>query len=281
MVKRILLPTDFSENAWKAIHYALRLFQDEECHFILLNTYTPITYSWEAIDAGAIPIEILEEMRILSEDGLQVTGKRIQEEYQNPKHTFSEKSTINPLPLEIQDLFDLDAIDWVVMGTQGATGVKRVLFGSNTVRVLDTAQCPVMAIPSVFSFDTLQEILFPSDFKINFNHEQLQPLLELAKRHGATLNILHVMEKGGLSQEQQKNKEVLEGLLKGIPNRFHEMPYQTLPEAVTEFERGLKVDLLVLFNNKHSFITNLFFSSTLHRIGFHLTTPLLVMPKEA
>lgn len=43
-MKRILLPTDFSENAANAISYAVRLFKDEECIFYLLNTYTPAAY---------------------------------------------------------------------------------------------------------------------------------------------------------------------------------------------------------------------------------------------
>ena len=40
-MKNILIPTDFSENAWNAIEYALALFEKEECNINLLNTYTP------------------------------------------------------------------------------------------------------------------------------------------------------------------------------------------------------------------------------------------------
>ena len=43
-MKRILLPTDFSENAFNAIVYAVQLFKDEKCTFFLLNTYTPAAY---------------------------------------------------------------------------------------------------------------------------------------------------------------------------------------------------------------------------------------------
>ena len=43
----ILLPTDFSDNSWNAIKYALRLFEDKNCTFFLLNTYTPTLYKME------------------------------------------------------------------------------------------------------------------------------------------------------------------------------------------------------------------------------------------
>ncbi len=46
-MKKILLPTDFSENALNAIDYALQLFKDEKCAFFILNTYTPMIYNYE------------------------------------------------------------------------------------------------------------------------------------------------------------------------------------------------------------------------------------------
>ncbi|MBK5210563.1 MAG: universal stress protein, partial [Flavobacteriaceae bacterium] len=42
---KILLPTDFSENAYNAIKYAVELFENEESNFYLLNTYTPVSYT--------------------------------------------------------------------------------------------------------------------------------------------------------------------------------------------------------------------------------------------
>ncbi len=40
-MKTILLPTDYSKNAWNALFTALKLFQNEDCRFLLLNTYEP------------------------------------------------------------------------------------------------------------------------------------------------------------------------------------------------------------------------------------------------
>ena len=48
-MKHILLPTDFSDNSWNAITYAIQLFKDEACVFFILNTYTPIIYNVEYV----------------------------------------------------------------------------------------------------------------------------------------------------------------------------------------------------------------------------------------
>ena len=46
-MKKIILPTDFSENAFNAICYAVQLFKEETCTFYLVNTYTPAIYQTE------------------------------------------------------------------------------------------------------------------------------------------------------------------------------------------------------------------------------------------
>ncbi len=53
-MKNILLPTDFSDNAYNALRYAAELYKEEDCTFFLLNTYTPpIQHAKYAMDTPA------------------------------------------------------------------------------------------------------------------------------------------------------------------------------------------------------------------------------------
>ena len=63
-MKKILLPTDFSDNAWNAIVYALKLYKNQKCKFVLLNTYTPMIYN---IDYMEITMELQQMLLTLSE----------------------------------------------------------------------------------------------------------------------------------------------------------------------------------------------------------------------
>ncbi|WP_281542184.1 universal stress protein [Maribacter aestuarii] len=84
-MKNILIPTDFSENAWNAIVYALKLFKDEECKFYLLNTYTPAIASSRFMAAsfdGGVYANTAHEF---SENGLKRTIAKI------------KKSTLTPI----------------------------------------------------------------------------------------------------------------------------------------------------------------------------------------
>ncbi|WP_347925552.1 universal stress protein [Pontimicrobium sp. SW4] len=279
-MKKILLPTDFSDNSWNAIQYALQLFKDQECNFILLNTYTPIIYQLEYMQASNLQYQVINAVKEASKNGLDEIQQKINSEFNNTKHTFSQITSFNTLTVEIDELCQGNAIDMIVMGTKGASGVTGVLFGSNTIHVIKRTKCPVLAIPSDFSFETPHEILFPTDYEIEYQEEHIKPIVEIAQKYISRVNIMHVYIGNGLSKAQEKNKSLLEISMKKIAHLFHDIKNQKVPEAITNFQLKARINLLVMINNKHSFFENLFFKSTINQIGFHLNIPLLVIPSK-
>jgi len=279
-MKKILLPTDFSENSWNAIKYALQLFKDQECNFVLLNTYTPIIYQVEFMQSSSAQLGIIDTMKKVSQNGLDELQEKINSEFNNPKHSFSQISAFNSLTSEIDDLYSNNIMDIIVMGTQGASGVAGVLFGSNTIHVIKKAKCPIMSIPSDFSFETPHEILFPTDYEIEYQEAHLKPIIEIAQKHISRVNILHVFIGNSLTSAQEKNKSILESSMKKVAHLFHDVKNQNVPEAITNFQLRARINLLIMINNKRSFFENLFFKSTINQIGFHLNIPLMVIPSR-
>ena len=279
-MKKILLPTDFSENSWNAIKYALQLFKDQECNFVLLNTYTPIIYQVEFMQSSSAQLGIIDTMKKVSQNGLDELQEKINSEFNNPKHTFSQISAFNSLTYEIDDLYSNNIMDIIIMGTQGASGVAGVLFGSNTIHVIKNSKCPVMAIPSDFSFETPHEILFPTDYEIEYQEAHLKPIIEIAQKHISRVNILHVFIGNGLTSAQEKNKSILETSMKKVAHLFHDVKNQNVPEAITNFQLRARINLLIMINNKRSFFENLFFKSTIIQRGFNLNIPLMVIPSK-
>ena len=277
-MKKILLPTDFSDNSWNDIKYALQLYKDEKCNFVLLNTYNPVVYQFEYMQSSTLQFLVMDAAKEISKKGLDEIQQRINLEFNNPKHTFSQIASFNSLPVEIDELCKGNVIDMIVMGTKGASGITGVLFGSNTIRVIKNTKYPVLAIPSDFSFETPHEILFPTDYEIEYLEVHLKPIIEIAQKHISRVNILHVFIGNGLTKVQEKNKSILETGLKKVAHLFHDVKNQNVPEAITNFQLKTRVNLLIMINNKHSFFENLFFKSTINQIGFHLNIPLLVIP---
>lgn len=274
-MKKILLPTDFSENSYNAIEYAVQLFAHEDCVFYLLNTYTPILYDNEYLVYSATQPTLTEIYKKNSVNGLNRILRRIKKHHDNEKHEFKKISSFNLLNDEIKKIVKEKEIDLIVMGTKGATGADEILFGTHTVHAMKKSVCPLLAIPSHFDFKEPKDILFPSDYE-----EGVESLLnivqEIATTHESTVHLLHVYFDPALTEEQEHTKKQLGTLFE--KHHYYSFAEKSLPKAVHEFQEENPVDLLVMMNNKHSFFENLLFRPVISDIGFHLKIPFLVIP---
>jgi nucleotide-binding universal stress UspA family protein len=279
-MKNILLPTDFSENSWNAIQYAIELFKDKKCNFFLLNTYNPVIYDVEFMETNTAKLGLINAMRQTSENKIDKVQEKVEKQFKNRKHIFSKISSFSTLTREIEALYEGDVIDFIVMGTKGATGLTKILFGSNTVDVIKNAKCPVLAVPSNFIFKPPNEMLFPSDYEVSFNKKIVDDIIDIAKTHHSRVNILNASDGYNLSKKQENNKKKLEELFKNVAHIFHNDRNDNIIESITNFQLKVPVNLLVMINNKNSFFEKLFFKSVINQIGFHSNVPFLVIPSS-
>lgn len=277
-MKRILLPTDFSDNSLKAINYALKMFKNIKCKFYLVHTYMPPVYNMEYLMGSPGLIGLGDIMQETSMTQLEELKNRLEKEYHNPEHNLVVHTAFNTLVNEVMETVESEGIHLVVMGTKGATGAEEILFGTNTVHVIKKAHCPVLAIPPNFEYENPLKILFPTDFEIEFNMERLAPLLEIADEHGSQINVLHVSTGYELTPEQEKQKKGLEKIL-GTKALFHDVPDNEIINAINGFQAKEKINLLVMVQNKHTFMERLFIEPVIKKIGFHVTIPFLVIPQ--
>ncbi|HZJ20800.1 MAG TPA: universal stress protein [Pricia sp.] len=279
-MKKILLPTDFSENAYNALKYAVELYNDDDCNFYLLNTYTPPIHQTEYVMDTSAQLGLGDIYRTQSLENLEELQKRATVEFKNPQHIFNTRSAFNTLIDEILETVENEQIDLIVMGTQGATGAQEILFGTNTADVIDKANCPVIAVPSKFKYDAPKEILFPTDYEIDYREKQLGELLHLAKKFNSKINVLNVTSSYELSQEQKTNKSALAVTFNSISHEYHEVPDTEIITAITDFQSKKGTDFLVMLQNKHTFFERLYIEPVIKKIGFHGNVPFMVLPHQ-
>ena len=279
-MKHILLPTDFSDNSWNAIQYAIQLFKNEKCVFSLINTYEPMMYMAEDASGYTPEFGLDESIKDLSIKSLNAFLERISETLEdNPKHEFKIYSLFNRLVSGIKEVMLEHTVDLIVMGTQGATGAKEVFFGSNTVQVFKEIKCPTLSIPSGFEYEALDEILFPTDLLVDYNAFQIELLIEIASANKSRVNVLHISNDDLTVKETSKQLE-LESLFKETPYLFHLSKSKNVIAAIEEFQIRSKTNLLAMIHNKHTFFEKLFFKSNVDQLGFHSKVPFLVIPSK-
>lgn len=277
-MKKIILPTDFSYNAYNAISYAMNLLKDEEATFYLMNTYTPAIYQTEYLLHSPGQIGLGDIYQSESINQLEELQKQLQKEFKNPKHTIITHSAFNILVDEVSSMVANENADMVIMGTQGATGAKEIFLGTHTVHVIKKATCPVIAIPADFEYETPKEILFPTDFEVEYSEEQLTALLDLAELHKSRIQVIHISSGYDLTEFQEQNKAKLEKILEKTPNLFHDLPSQEIITGINNFQLKNKMNMLAMIQNKHTFLESLFIEPVIKKIGFHVSIPFMVIP---
>lgn len=270
----ILLPTDFSDNAWSAAVYALHLYKEQEAKFYFLHSNkmkvsTMSNFSNKLLRTMADnALKELKELKTMAE----ISNA-------NANHQFE----VILCPLDIDDAIESAIkkhnIDLVVMGTKGASGTQGFLFGSNTVHMIKKVKhCPVLIVPEEFDFVKPTQIAFPTDYN-RFYGEEILPIKRMAELYDSKVRILHINKEDELSEIQKYNLEMLRTYLKDNEHSFHWMPdYATKTQEINDFIEELDINILAMVNYKHSLLESIVKEPVIKKIGFRPVVPVLVIP---
>jgi len=275
---RVLLPTDFSNNSFNAARYAQELLKHETCVFYLLNAYTPPIYRVDYVLGSPGQLGLPDDYQYFAETNLRTFEEKLNNQYRNPKHSLVLHWAFNTLEDEIRTVVQQENIDIIIMGTQGATGAKELFLGSNTLHAIKKAEVPLLAVPSEYRFEPLEQLLFPTDLEINFKYASLDIILKLSQLWQPKVNLLHVTSPDGLNKKQQENKGVLQELLKATALTYHDYPDQELLSAINTFNERSSQDMLIMVQNKHTFLERLFIEPIIKNIGLHSKIPFMFLP---
>ncbi len=279
-MKHLLIPTDFSKNAYSALHYATQLFKDEPATFYLVNSFEAEVISKTKGILTSKNEEIIEHLTNESKDKCKELRHNIILDTDNKLHKFETISTFLDLHKIINNLIETKKIDYVIMGTKGITGAKDVLFGSNTVRVINKLKgAPLLMIPRGTEFNTIKKIGFATDFTRKFKQEEIAPLIQFAKNHNAVLRILFLGKHEIISETQRNNIHELKEMLYEIDYKFFEEEIlSNKTDSLLQYIMLYNFDILAMVHYKHSFLENLLKESLIKKMGLYSNRPYLVIP---
>ena len=276
-MRKIVIPTDFSENSFNAAKYGLELFKYFNCEIFITHAFADEAYTKKAAMEEAAFEDVKKSMEEESNNELQKFKARLTAHFHNPKHRISTKSTFCAIVDCVNDIVEKENIDIVVMGTRGETNDKNMTFGSNTLQVIKYVQCPVLAIPENYKEILPKRILFPSDYMLPYKQRELKLVGTMAERLAATIYCLHLSNFDELSNRQQDNKALLE--LKFANNKvsFLRLESEDITEKINQFIEDQEIDMLVMVNSRHSYLEHILNTSTIEKIGLNIQIPFLVL----
>jgi len=139
-IHRILHPTDFSEQSHAAFEVACALARDYSAELLVLHVFsTPPVY---APDGIAMPLPFEDPSRARAQlNQIQPKDAKVK-----VRHTIVEGNPID----QILKTARTEAVDLIVMGTHGITGLARLVMGSVAESVTRKASCPVLTLRKPF-----------------------------------------------------------------------------------------------------------------------------------
>ena len=276
-MRKVVVPTDFSENAFNALKYACQIFKYERSDIYILHAYADEVYQQDQIVKRSFLEELKEVTYAKSQKALKETQAEIQEYAPNPRHNFRTISAFGTLTDEINDLVNTENMDIVVMGTRGETNDREITFGSNTLQVLKYVQCPVLAIPEDYSYHPPKELLFPTNYMVPYKRRELKLLCEMTGSFRSTIHMLHIDPLKKPSLRQEDNRLFLKECLNKARITFHTTPEKDKTMAITKYILHNDIDMLVMVNSRHSHLEHMLYQSTLDWLGLHIKIPFLVL----
>jgi nucleotide-binding universal stress UspA family protein len=287
--KKILCATDFSVGAAQAMTVAVRLASEADAELVLAHALHvplpafPIEYAYSPDIIQRLSEDAQHGLEAAVRDAAALGAKRVTSRLLNGVAWSA-----------IVDVLDDPTFDLVVVGTQGRTGLARVLLGSVAEKVVRHAPCSVLAVHPDGESKTFTNVLCPVDFSDDSRHA-VDLAADLVGPGGAGITLLHVVEapvsySGDLPEPElvsRRSKEYLDtwaSQLRGkvsVPVTEHCRLGWAGAETLAVLERDRTIDLVVMGSHGRTGIKRVLLGSVAEKIVRHAKCPVLVARRRA
>jgi nucleotide-binding universal stress UspA family protein len=270
---KILVPTDFSKNANKAIEYASVIAKSSGGTLELLHVYTePVTRN-----NVAYPL-IFEETAWAAKTAREQIEKLCAEISEEKGVPCEGKVKIGVTAVEIIKEAADSKIDFIVIGTKGASGLDKVLFGSNTTSVIEKAPCPVFSVPMDAVIAPPKKIVFATNYHEG-DMKALKKLTKFGSLFNAELLVLHV-SKENLKSERDLVEQFSKAVAKesGSPQPYYyALPHENTEKGINLFMDSSGADLIALSTRKRTVFEKMFNPSLTKKLAYQARLPWLAI----
>ncbi len=271
-MKKILVPLDFSDCSDNALKNAIRLAERMNMELILMHSYTVPAAMAEHAPGALIQELELAEMKAKNEFA------NLEERFPDLADVKYQESVEGGMLLDnVKGLVKANDVAFIVMGTHGASGLQRVLLGSNAYSIMKHVKCPVIAIPDGADITKMKHIALGGDYKSIPGHDCIQPLIDLTKALYAELHVIHIDQDKELDHDEMDIARGLDKYLKSVKHSFHFKNDYDVEEGLLSFVKEQNVGLLAMISRHHSFLDRLSHGSETKRMMMDIPMPLMIL----
>ncbi|XQP85397.1 MAG: universal stress protein [Candidatus Pollutiaquabacter aromativorans] len=270
----ILVPIDFSEQSLIALGQSYNLARLNRADLTLIHI---IDESFHLPFMGkkedkSMEKKIQKELDKLASETSQTAGIKV--------NTMVTRGKIYE---EIQKAVKKLKVSLIIMGTNGSVGFKRFI-GSNALRVIREASCPVITIKGKKHRAGCKHIVLPLDLQKE-TKEKVHNAIEFSKLFGSTIDLVSVLTTDDefiVNKLKRQMHQVHEYILEqNIPCTVEFVHGDDVAEEVVKYSKRIKADIIMVMTQSEMDWSDMFISSATQDIINSSDIPVLsVHPKE-
>jgi nucleotide-binding universal stress UspA family protein len=255
---RVIVPVDFSDTSYNAARFTAQMLAGKKDALAILY------HNYEKRSEAADCINLLESLK-----------KEMLDKGVNAVEYESEMG--GELIENIARLAHSSRATLVAMGITGKSALQQIFMGSNTLKLVNENLYPVLIIPPDAGYNGIKNVAFASDFKdveittpsvlINAVLDMFDPML-----HIVNVSNEHYVS---ITEEYQQGKERLQQMFKDFKTEFYFIGMNDFYEAMDNFIKDYKIDILVTIPKHDSNAGSLFKSTHTKKLAYHSYIPIL------
>lgn len=273
-MKRIIVPTDFSDTAKNAARYAVQMADTIPDASIIFYNLT------DKIALGSDSSPLTEDKN----DRFTV----LQAALDNLRTELRELSNVN-IELVVEEGSSLTdsieryvrhhGIDLIIMGITGATRLEQIFMGSNALNVVNLGVCPVIVVPPNAVYKPINKVLFACDLKNVATTIPFAPIKSVLNIFKPTLMVVnvdtdHYVE---VTDEYKSQRAILEQKMQEYNPEFYFIRMYDFQDSIGSFATDRDVDLILTIPKKHHFLSGFFKTSHTKKLAYHSHVPILAV----
>jgi hypothetical protein len=265
-MKNILILTDFSDNSWNSIVYALNLFKDKIIHFYILKSVSKINEFLNKTDNENSDTELDSLLHKIKNSSI------------NKKHTFTIVKNATNIITASKNQLKENNIDLIIIGTNDLTSKEVKNIHPISEELITKVPCDILVVPNTASFSGYKQVVFATEFtnyleaKLAYNLQYNSPFKD------SNFKFLYLSKTDKpLNKDQQWNKETMHDYFKNITHSFSEKSNTNLAVSLDEFVTETKADLIITAAKNLNLMEQLVFRPHSPNLNYINKTPFLVL----
>lgn len=276
-MKKILFPTDFSNNSYDALEFILAMNRGQALELKIVHASDPAN---NMQDAPMSTIQLIKTLTDVASASLRKMEQRITNDFNNGDESWKVTTEVligNP-SIKIVDHAVEYGADLIVLGNKGENySISDKLLGITSLTLTDEAPCPILLIPKDYKYEGLENVVYPTNLDYSDPYI-LWKSMNVVSPHKPVIRCLHVKSTFETQlAEQEAFAKYMVDHSPSIQTIFHTEDSDDTEDSLMSFVETYNCQMVIMHKTKRSFFNKIFSKSITKKMRRHVNVPLLIM----